>query len=147
MSRPELPPSDPLRERLERAASGLVYSSEGDHPFEFFAVDASGSADSSAEALAPLLLPEYRPGDRIEERTLDQFLGRHIERVDPFDRESLGLRPRYEALRKELRSALAAPRVVRVTRASDRAVVRCFIVGRERDGRRLAGLATSAIET
>ena len=54
----ETSPPDHLRERLERAASGLVYSSEGDHPFEFFAVHAPPSIDSSPAALAAVLLPE-----------------------------------------------------------------------------------------
>ena len=29
------PRADPVRERIERAAEGLVYSSESDRPFEF----------------------------------------------------------------------------------------------------------------
>lgn len=137
---------DPLRERLERAADGLVYSSEGDNPFEYVAVEAPGGARSeSAEELATILVGR-EGGDRVEERSLDDFFKRHIETSDPYDSRAQAVRPRYEALRELLRSSLSDVRVVRVSRAANRAAVRCFVVGRDRAGR-IVGLATSAIET
>ena len=142
---PESP--DPLQEQLEAAAAGLVYSSEGDYPFEYVAVELPGEVDGSAVSLARLLVPEYgQAGDRVEERTLDRFLARHIETSDPYDAGAQAVRPRYEALRETLRRSLADLRVLRVIRLADRAVVRCFVVGRDQGGR-LVGLATSAIET
>lgn len=138
---------DPLRDRLERAAADLVYSSESDYPFEFFAVDNphDEGAMLPATALAELVAGRVE-GDRIEERSLDQFFKRHIETSDPYDERAQAVRPRYEALKAILRESLDGVRVIRVTRADDRAVVRCFVVGRDRQGR-IAGLATSAIET
>jgi hypothetical protein len=138
--------SHPLRERLERAADGLVYSSEGDNPFEYVAADAPGGARSeSAEELAAILAGREE-GDRVEERSLDDFFKRHIETSDPYDSRAQAIRPRYEALQELLRSSLSGVRVIRLTRAANRAVVRCFVVGRDRAGR-IVGLATSAIET
>ena len=148
MPTPDTPPDarETLRERLEEAARGLVYSSEGDNPFEYVAVDAPAEAPPvSAERLVALLAGHVE-GDRVEERTLDNFFRRHIETSDPYDSQAQAIRPRYEALREVLRSALSGVRVVRLTRAADRAVVRCFLVGRDRAGR-IVGLATSAIET
>ena len=137
---------DPLRDRLERAAAGLVYSSEGDNPFQFVAVDAPPSAGSASPyALAELLVGRVE-GDRVEERSLERFFQRHIETSDPYDTRAQEIRPRYEALRSELKRSLSGVRVLRVVRAADRAVVRCFVVGLDGRGR-LAGLATSAIET
>jgi hypothetical protein len=145
MSTPDSHP-DPLRERLERAAHDLVYSSEGDNPFEYVAVEAPpGARSESAQELAAILAGR-EGGDRVEERSLDDFFKRHIETSDPYDSRAQAIRPRYEALRELLRSSLSGVRVVRLTRAANRAVVRCFVVGRDRAGR-IVGLATSAIET
>lgn len=139
-------PADPLRERLERAVEGLVYSSESDVPFEFFAIDAPAAAPKDSHTLATLLAGPFGHGDHVEERTLEQFLKRHIETSDPYDARAQAIRPRYEALRTLLRQSLAGVRVLRVKRAADRAVVRCYLVGTD-EGGRIVGLATSAIET
>ena len=140
-------PDDALRARLEAAASGLVYSSEGDHPFAYVAVDPPEGGDPSPQSLARALVPGYgEAGDRVEERTLDRFLARHIETSDPYDARAQAVRPRYEALKETLRRSLSDVRVLRVTLTADRAVVRCFVVGRNPAGR-IVGLATSAIET
>ena len=147
MSQDQADAADPLRDRLERAAGGLVYSSEGDHPFEYFVVCAphGGAGAMPAARLASLVAGEVE-GDRVEERTLDHFFARHIETSDPYDTRAQAIRPRYEALKTALRQSLRDVRVVRVTRAADRAIVRCFIAGFDERGR-VAGLATSAIET
>jgi hypothetical protein len=130
-----------LRERLEDAAAGLVYSSEGDHPFEFCQLDAS-AADwpPTAERFGQLV--GTPAGTRVEERTLDDFFARHVENVDPLDGASQALRPRYDALRAQLRAMLRDTRVFRVGRTE----VRCYVVGVGPEGE-IAGLSTTAIET
>lgn len=141
---PERPP-DSLRDRLRRAAEGLVYSSESDFPFEFVALPApAGGAALTASTIAALV---GAPGTaQVEERTLDRFLAPHIERSDPYDVRAQAIRPRYEALKKELRAALPDLRVFRVRRPGD-AQVRCYLVGTDAPRGRLAGLTTTAVET
>lgn len=142
-----MPPSDrsptvaALRQRLEHAASGLLYTSEGDFPFEFFSVPSSSGDGvlTTARFAALLRLPAGTP---VEERTLDAFLAPHIERVDPRDARSQALRPRYEQLKRVLLDALRGVRVFRVGSVE----LRCYIVGVDDEGN-LTGLATTAIET
>ena len=144
-TRPESPTASP-RERLERAAAGLVYSSEGDAPFTFVELappGATGGAPLTAAVVARLA--DAPAGARIEERSLDAFLARHRTRVDPADVRSQALRPRYDALASELRAALRDLRVVRVG-VPGQAEVRCFLVGHDARGA-VSGLVTSAIET
>ena len=130
-----------LRNNLEAAASELVYSSESDRPFEWFFLDdgADGWPYDGAELAKRLGEPA---DERIEERSLDDFFKRHIETSDPYDVRTQQIRPRYEALKEMLRSALRHPKAVRIGSIE----VRCFIVGADGEGN-LAGLSTIAIET
>ncbi len=129
-----------VRRRLERAADGLLYTSESDHPFTFY--------HGPARASAPLTAAEFRaaagvPADSIvEEVSLDNFLARHVEHVDPNDAAAVALVPRYEALARELRATVREARVFRVGRV----VVRCYVVGVDAFGN-VTGLETVAIET
>lgn len=130
-----------LRQRLEEAVEGLVYSSESDRPFEFFFLEAKGDAE-------PLSLGGFArrlgvlAGTRIEERTLDGFLARHTHRSDGYDERAQAIRPRYERLQKLLESSLRDVRVFRVGSVE----VACYAVGRdERDN--IVGLRTVAVET
>ncbi len=132
-----------MRTLLEEAARGLVYSSESDRPFEF--------VDFPRVALAPGValtverfaqLAGVAAGERVEERDLERFFARHIETSDPYDAEAQRVRPRYEALKATLQTALTGTRVFRVGRVD----VRCYVVGRAPDGS-LCGLVTTAIET
>lgn len=130
--------TDATRARLERAAEGLVYTSEGDAPFEWMELGA-------AEALT---LEGFRalagaaPGTRVEEVPLDRFFAGHIEESDPADPTAQSLRERYRALREALRDSLAEVRVFRVGEVE----IRCYVVGRTPQGT-VAGLATTAWET
>jgi hypothetical protein len=131
-----------LREQLEAAAAGLVYSSESDRPFEFFSLPLPPGDDGAltAERFARLVgAPIDAP---TGERTLDAFFARHLERSDPYDAEAQRLRPRYERLKKTLSELLRDVRVFRVGRTE----VRCYVVGRDAAGG-LAGLTTVAVET
>ena len=129
---------DSLRARLERAADGLVYTSEGDAPFEYVELGA-------AQPLAPErfgALAGAAAGARVEEVTLERFFAGHIEESDPADPAAQALRGRYTALRQALRDALAEVRVFRVGDVE----IRCYVVGRTPEGA-LAGLATTAWES
>ncbi|HEY0094158.1 MAG TPA: nuclease A inhibitor family protein [Archangium sp.] len=110
------------RERLEQAAAGLVYTSEGDAPFEWVEL---------AEA----------PGG-AREVTLERFFAGHIEESDPNDPASQALVERYRSLRETLRETFPDIRVFRVGEVE----IRCYLVGRAPGGG-LAGLATTAWES
>jgi len=133
-------PVDPaLRERLERAAEGLTYMSEADHPFEFFILPGAGDQPPGVEAFARLVGAD--PGAPLQERGLDRFFARHVEKIDPVDAEAQRLRPRYEALREGLRE-LGGATVYRIGEVE----VQCYIVGGDGRGN-LIGLRTVAVET
>ena len=131
-----------LRERLERAAEGLLYTSETDAPFEYVSAPRRGGAGGELTAAEVAALFAGGDGGPVGERTLDKFFARHIERVDPHDAASVALVPRYEALKAALRESLGSVRAVRVGAVE----VRCFVVGLDARGD-VAGLATRAVET
>lgn len=131
---------DATRRRLERAAAGLLYTSESDYPFDYVFFPATASA--------PLTVAAFRdaagvPTDSlVEELTLDAFFARHIERVDPNDAAAVALVPRYRALKRTIRASVRGARVFRVGRIA----IRCYVVGVDARGN-VVGLATTAIET
>lgn len=135
------PQPDPaLRERLERAAEGLTYTSESDRPFEFFFLPGAGDRPPGVDAFARLVGVEA--GAPREERDLDDFFARHTDTSDPYDTEAQRIRPRYEALRELLRNELRWTTVYRAGRIE----VQCWVVGGDGRGN-LAGLRTVAVET
>ena len=85
---------------------------------------------------------EVSPAERVDVVSLDVFFARHIENVDSADSAAVALVPRYLALRESLRRTVDGVQVFRVGQI----VIRCYIVGIDRDGN-LAGLTTTAIET
>lgn len=125
---------------LERAAAGLLYTSESDYPFTY--------AFRAATAPAPLDVADFRRAFGIaadvpvEVVSLDDFLARHIERVDPADPIAVALVPRYRVLRETIRHAVQEPRVFRVGQIA----IDCYLVGTDRAGN-VVGLTTVAIET
>jgi len=125
---------------LERAAAGLLYTSESDYPFTyFFHAGPTPSPLTVPGFRAMLAIPTATP---IEVVSLDAFFARHIERVDPNDSVAVALVPRYIRLRETIRAALPDAVVFRVgTIAID-----CYVVGTDRD-HNLVGLTTIAIET
>jgi hypothetical protein len=131
-------PDPGLRERLEAAAEGLTYGSESDRPFEFFFLPGGGDAPPGPEAFGALI----GAAGEVEERDLDDFFMRHVETIDPQDTEAQRMRPRYEALREMLRTALRGTTVYRTGRIE----VQCYVVGGDGKGN-LAGVRTVAVET
>lgn len=134
--------NDPLRDRLESAAAGLVYSSKSDRPFVFrrFPGIAIPVANLTSTELASLA--GARGGD-VSELSLDELLARHIDRVDALDVESQRLVPRYEALREAIRTSLDEVRVIRHGRVE----VRCLVLGNDPVSGEIAGLETVAVES
>jgi nuclease A inhibitor-like protein len=130
-----------LRRELERAAEGLVYTSESDRPFEWFelAGGAAGWPYGAGEFARKIGAPADAP---LEERTLDRFFKPHIESTDPYDTRAQEIRPRYEALKTLLAARLRDVRVFRVGRIA----IDCYAVGDDGRGN-LAGLRTVAVET
>ena len=133
-------PTDVTRFLLERAADGLLYTSESDYPFTY--------VFRQARATAPLTVEEFRavvglpPDAPVETISLDDFFARHIERVDPYDDVAVALVPRYRVLRETIRHAVREPVVFRVGRIA----IDCYVVGTDWEGN-VVGLTTVAIET
>ena len=129
-----------VQRRLERAAEGLLYTSESDYPFEYF--------EAPARLDGPLTVAGFRaaagvPADSlVEELSLDAFFARHIELVDPADPAAQALVPEYERLKAVIRRSVDDARVFRVGRI----LIRCYLVGTDGDGR-VVGLTTFAVET
>jgi hypothetical protein len=133
--------SGDLRSEVERAAEGLVYTSESDRPFEWFTV--AGGAEGwpyGADEFARRI--GAAAGAPVEERTLGRFFQPHIESTDPSDTRAQEIRPRYEALKALLAAKLAEVRVFRVGRIE----IDCYVVGGDGRGN-LAGVRTVAVET
>lgn len=129
-----------IRDRLAQAAQGLTYTSESDRPFEPFTLPGGAAgwpyaADEFARRIGAAV------GAPVEERTLQRFFAPHIDNVDPYDRASQALRPRYEALRAQL-AGLREVRVFRIGRVE----IDCYVVGDDGAGN-LVGLHTVAVET
>jgi hypothetical protein len=133
-------PASLTRLALERAASGLLYTSESDYPFTYFFH--SGPAPTPITVAAFRTALALAPDTPVEVVSLDEFFARHIERVDPADAVAVALVPRYRLLRETIRHAVRQPRVFRVGRIA----IECYIVGTDRAGN-IVGLTTVAIET
>ena len=146
-----------LREIFERASSGLVYSSESDRPFEFFALKYPGkpASPAAAQEASPDTSEGASPGAAefarlvgasqdasVEVRSLESFFGRHTNTSDPYDTQAQLIRPRYEELMRQIERHLRDIRVYRIGRIE----IACYIAGLDRQGN-LAGLKTVAIET
>jgi hypothetical protein len=129
-----------LRNRLEHAADGLLYTSESDFPFEFFCAPAQVADTLTAEAFRAIA--GVAADAPFEEISVDDFFARHIERVDPNDAVAVALVPRYQELKEAVFETLHEPRVYRVGTIA----IGCYVVGTDKRGN-VAGLTTTSIET
>lgn len=127
------------RQQIERAAAGLLYTSESDYPFDYVTLPPVPSQAMTPAQLAALVGHAGQPAAEI---TLDELFARHIERVHPADPASVALVPRYRALREALRTTLGNVRVFRIGGGSR---IDCYVVGTVPGG--LAGLHTVSVET
>ena len=126
---------------LREAASGLLYTSEGDYPFDDVSVP-GGAKTWPVDAEQFVSLMQLPPAAHVSTQSIDQFFARHIERADPADASMQAMRPRYEKLRDVVKSTLHDVRVFRVGDVE----IRCFVVGSDGSGN-LCGIATTSVET
>lgn len=134
--------TEPIVRELRRLAADLVYSSEGDHPFETLHVrDPHPGQPLSVERMLTLL--KVGADARYQVVTLERVLGRHTVFTDSADVETQRIRPRYEALRRYLEHEL---RNTMALRTGNPPVVDVWLVGRLPNGD-IAGYHTVAIET
>lgn len=130
-----------LKAEIEKAAEGLLYTSESDRPFEWF--ELAGGAQGWPYGVDEFARRIGAPADApLEERELDRFFRPHIEGVDAIDTRSMEIRPRFEALKRLLASRLREVRVFRVGRIE----IDSYVVG-DAGGGTLAGVRTVAVET
>jgi hypothetical protein len=130
---------DRVRERIERAAEGLVYSPHARRPFEFhrFTGIMIPVTQLSATELASLAGAR---GGAVEELSLEAFLARHTEPIDLHDAEVQELAARYRELRDALQESLDDVRVVRHHGLE----ARCFVLGNDPSTGEIAGVGTIA---
>ena len=134
--------SDPLRERIERAAEGLVYSREANRPFEFRRFPGITIPVSQLSPTELASLAGARGGE-VRELTLDDLFARHIDRAHAHQIEAQRLVPRYTALRDAIRDSLDDVRVVRHGRTE----VRCLVLGNDPASGEVACVETLTLET
>jgi Nuclease A inhibitor-like protein len=126
------------RQQIERAAAGLLYTSESDYVFDYVTLPSVPGQVLEPDQIAALV---GHAGQPVAEITLDEFFARHIERVHPADPASVALVPRYRALEETLRAALGNVRVFRIGTSQ----IDCYVLGTVPGG--LAGLHTVSVET
>ena len=126
---------------LREAASGLLYTSEGDHAFDVVSVP-GGAGTWPLDAAQFASLMQLPAGTHVTTQSIEQFFARHIERADPADATLQAMRPRYEKLRDIVKTELRDARVFRAGEVE----VRCYVVGSDANGN-LCGLATTSTET
>jgi hypothetical protein len=131
------PTRDAIRERIERAAEGLVYSASSRRPFEFHRFPGIMIPVTRLSAKELASLAGARGGD-VHEVTLDAFLARHIEPADSPESESERLVARYEMLRDAIRESLDDVRVVRHFGVE----VRCLVLGNDPATGEIVGVGT-----
>ena len=133
--------ADPLRERIERAAEGLVYSRGANRPFQFRRFP---GITIPVERLSPTELAALAGarGGEVRELTLDDLFARHVEPGSAHDAEAQRLVPRYEALRDVIRDSLEEVRAVRYGRSE----VRCLVLGNDPATGEIAGVETVDME-
>ena len=130
---------DPVRERIERAAEGLVLSRETNRSFEFrrFPGITIPVGRLSPTELASLAGAR---GGEVRETSLEELFARHIDRAR--ETEAQRLVPRYEALRDAIRESLDDVRVVRHAGTE----IRLLVLGNDPATGEVAGVETLAIE-
>jgi histidine triad (HIT) family protein len=119
----------PVVDALQKAAKGLVYTSETEGQFEAFLWQDGGKLTSKHL----LELAGAEAGTNVEESTLDEFL----HAVPPEDR------PGFNKLVQTINQQLSG---VKVYKIGDEAEKEAYIVGKTSDGH-WAGLKTTVVET
>lgn len=133
---------DALVRELQQLSAGLVYSSEGDHPFEVVRfADHDPGAPLTEERLRTIV--GVAPPVRARTISVERALARHTTLVDPLDGRAQALRPRYAQLQEFLERRLTDTVAFR---AGTSPVIDVWMLGRTAAGE-LLGIHTIAIET
>lgn len=130
---------DKVSKILERAAEGLLYTSETDAPFTWFCL--SGAVDQmDVDTFRRVAaIPE---ATQVEEQTLAEFFRPMIDDVDPADEVAQANRSRFGALKHTVEAELKCAHVFRVGEVQ----IRIHLVGVLPSGA-VGGLMTEAMET
>ena len=128
-----------LQTAFATATERMLFTSETDAPFTWFARDAVRTIPTDAAMLRLLALPAATPVARI---TLDQLLRNAVVADEGAGLADAHRAARFRQLVQTLRAELTDVTVFRVGTVQ----IRVFIVGRTRCGT-LAGLETLAVET
>ena len=128
-----------LRSALATATERLLFTSETDAPFTWFARDATRAVPTDAAMLRLLALPASTPIERV---TLDRLMRGAVVADEGAGLADAHRAARFRQLVQTLRAELTDVTVFRVGAVQ----IRVFIVGRTRCGS-LAGLETLAVET
>jgi hypothetical protein len=134
--------SDALRDRIERAAEGLVYSRGANCPFQFRRFPGITIPVERLSATELAALAGARGGE-VRELSLDELFARHVEPTQARDAEAQRLVARYAALRDAIRESLEDVRAVRYGRTE----VRCLVLGNDPATGEIVGVETVDVET
>lgn len=148
-------PSPTLREQLEKAAAGLLYTSESDYPLRYFSLPSQDVSDLTPVGFLIRLGVSQQfierhgvpAGELVQERSLDDFFPdaerlANYDGVEVTDRKVVSELKRWERLKALLRRSLRGVKVLRVGTVE----IRCYVAGFTKGGD-IAGLVTTAIET
>jgi len=124
--------SSDVMSALERATEGMVFMSETDAPFQALRWKAAGAEPTAKRVLA---LGHHDAGTKVQELSLDEFLGAYAEGDDEDAK-------RYQNLLEVLREHLTGVRVFKVGRVN----LDVYVLGRTKEGD-WAGVQTKAVET
>ena len=133
------PAPDTVRERIERAAEGLVYSPSARRPFEFHRFTGITIPVTRLSATELASLGGARGGE-VREVKHDAVHARHTQPIDLHDADSRQLAARFQALRDAIRESLDDVRVVRHLGLEER----CFVLGNDPSTGEIAGVGTVA---
>lgn len=126
-------------DELARAAEGLLFMSESDHPFETFKLEDAGAP--VAERLRELSGgPE---GAAVEELSPEEFFRAATSEPAWKGEAERALARRYQQLTRVLRENLSDVRVYKFARRGEKPA---YVVGRSPEGNWL-GLSTYVVET
>ncbi|MES2523659.1 MAG: nuclease A inhibitor family protein [Gemmatimonadota bacterium] len=140
--RPPSPGRHEALDALTSLAEGLVYSSEGEHPFSVVHLgnEALDTTPSVERLRTVLKLPD---STTMRLTSVSRVLARHTELTHPDDGRAQALRPRYERLQHYLEHRLRDPIALRV---GEPPAIAIWLLGRTAEGE-LVGYRTVAIET
>jgi hypothetical protein len=129
---------EPGLQKIKDAASGLLYLSESDYPFE--EVCLGGSSSSLEERL--LALSGKAKSVQVEQITLEHFLRNMVKVYPGATPEQQQTAQRFQYLQQVLQEELTDINVYRIGNIQ----IDAFIIGKLKDGT-YGGLRTKLVET